>query len=117
LHPKSSSRCAPNCKAVSLLTSAEPSFLCPVCYNTYLHSQYDEFVHRSETRSRQGERPVEVIVKQVKGGKGDFDKWYDVWLGETTFEKVEKANYRWAVEVEVLRACKAVKEEKENSES
>jgi hypothetical protein len=103
-------------------TNAEPSFLCPVCFEAYLHSQYSEFQKRCELRGRLDKQPRDIIVRQakgtydsgVKGELNEINSWYDVWLGETTFEKVGRESYKWALEQEGSRGCKAVgKEETE----
>ena len=65
---------------------------------------------------------MNVIVKKVKGtydsgakGElGEIDRWYDVWLGETTFEKVGRDSYKWQLAAEGSRGCKAVGKEEES---
>jgi hypothetical protein len=56
----------------------------------------------------------------VKGRKVEFDPWYDVLLGETTFEKVGRETYKWSLDATGQRGCKAVRmavEEVEEDES
>jgi hypothetical protein len=123
LHPTTSSKCAPNCKAVNMITSAEPPFKCPQCYSAYLSTKYSEFVRRAEKNSKLDGLPIDIIVKQVKGRydsgvkgekgvKGEYDRWYDrwydVWLGETTFEKMGRDSYKWSLRKTGQRGCKAV---------
>jgi hypothetical protein len=116
LHPTTSSKCAPNCKAVQMITSAEPPFKCPQCYSAYLLTKYSEFVRRAEKNSKLDGFPIDIIVKQmkgrydsgVKGEKGEYDRWFDVWLGETTFEKMGRDSYKWSLKKTGQRGCKAV---------
>jgi hypothetical protein len=116
LHPTASSRCAPNCKDVNMATKAEPSFLCPTCYESQLRHKYNEFVNRCKEQAKNVGFSMETIVKEVKtdyengqlGEKNEFDRWWDVFLKYTCFEKVRRESYKWESEKEGLRDCKVV---------
>lgn len=119
LQPNSSSKCAPNCAAVDLSTTAEPSFLCPTCYESTLRDEYQEFVKRCKKKAKEGGCNIEIFVCELKEdcdhgnlvGKEwmkEVHTWCTVFLGHKSFEKLVKENYRRKVEMEKMRDCKAV---------
>jgi hypothetical protein len=99
-----------------MITSAEPPFKCPRCYSAYLSSQYAEFKHCAEKNSKVDGLPIDIVVKQVKGRydsevkgeKSEYDRWYDVWLGDITFEKMGRESYMWSLGKTGQRGCKAL---------
>jgi hypothetical protein len=60
---------------------------------------------------------MDVVVRKVKlsydlsvNGKDEHEKWYDVFLGEATFEKEVNESYRKEANKRGVRGCKVVEE-------
>jgi hypothetical protein len=116
LHPTASSKCAPNCKDVNMATNAEPSFLCPICFESQLRDTYQEFVSCCKKEAKKVSIDVETVVVRYKedheGGRGvgekHIDRMYDVFMKYTPFEKMAKESYKLKLEKRASRGCKAV---------
>ena len=77
VHSTKSSKCAPNCKSVDLITAAEPWFLCPTCYESAVQAQFDRFKSRFLHPSETGER-VESDSRIQSNRKKGFERkgWF-----------------------------------------
>ncbi|KAI2480385.1 hypothetical protein Ptr902_08566 [Pyrenophora tritici-repentis] len=113
LHPTKSSKCAPNCKAVDLVTAAEPWFLCPICWEAILHAQFDIFKNRTQHMSeidKMGENDIYTQHKQqgVIDDENTFLQWHKVQSGRSSFQNAVQATYKSKVDSEGFRGCKLV---------
>lgn len=122
LHPTTSSKCAPNCASVNLFTAAEPSLLCPTCYESTVRDEYQEFVECCKKKAKEAGCDIDTYVSELKR---DFEyrtvaeeewmkkahTWCTVFLGQKNFEKWVKEDYKWKVEMKKMRGCKAVDRE------
>jgi hypothetical protein len=68
-------------------------------------------------RAKRENISMDVVVRKVKAshdmdvdGKDEHERWYDVVLGEVTFEKEVNESYRREANKKEVRACKAVEE-------
>ncbi|CAA9961036.1 hypothetical protein PTMSG1_04420 [Pyrenophora teres f. maculata] len=113
LHPKKSSKCAPNCKAVDLITEAEPWFLCPICWESTLHAQFHKFKsraqHMSETdKTIDNHLRAQHHQQDYMGDENTFLQWHRVQSGRLSFQKAVQTTYKSKVEDEGFRGCKFV---------
>jgi len=114
VHSTKSSKCAPNCKSVDLITAAEPWFLCPTCYESAVQAQFDRFKSRFLHPSETGERVESDSRIQSNRKKGfvserdGFAQWHVVLSGHSSVQKTVKATYKFKVENEGFRACNTI---------
>ena len=107
LHSTKSSKCAPNCKSVDLITAAEPWFLCPTCYESALQAQFDRFKSHSLHPSEMGEM-VKSDRRIQSNWQGFVSERHGVLSERSSFKKVLKATYKFKVENEGFRSCNTI---------
>jgi hypothetical protein len=119
-----SSKCAPNCKVVSMNTSSEPRFLCPRCFAAYQTDLYNtakkHYAKEADTKGSSMDALREeydknaIEASKVTGGARKsiefcrFVPFVEVFKGNMKLEKLIKHSYRQKVNDQTLRSCKPV---------